>query len=85
MINIGNCMFLSYKQIQAVLDPKSAPVKKMIKIAEDKGRLYDATKNQKTLSAIVTVNNVIYLSCVTPKTIRARIRKLTGMDITDEE
>lgn len=82
MINIGNYMFVAREQIQAVLDIKQARVQEMVAEAQAKRHVYDCTKGN-IATAIVTLNNNIYLSSMNTRTINARIMREMGKNPDD--
>ena len=51
MINIGFGNLVAAQKIVSVVSPESAPIKRMIQDARDKGRLIDASYGRKSRSA----------------------------------
>ena len=72
MINIGFGNIVSANRIIAVISPESAPVKRIISEARDKGLLIDATYGRKTRAVIVTDSSHVILSAIQPKTVANR-------------
>ena len=72
MINIGFGNIVSANRIIAVISPESAPVKRIISEARDKGLLIDATYGRKTRAVIVTDSCHVILSAVQPETVANR-------------
>ena len=72
LINIGFGNLVSYLKVVAVVSPESAPIKRMIQEAREKGTLIDATYGRKTRTVIVTDSDHIILCAVTPETIGSR-------------
>ena len=70
-IGFGNLIFAN--RIVAVMDPSSAPVKRMISESKDNGLLIDATFGRKSRSVIVTDSDHIILSAVQPETVKERM------------
>ena len=70
-IGFGNQVFAN--RIVAVMDPGSAPTKRMISESKDNGLLIDATLGRKSRSAIVTDSDHIILSAVQPETVKERM------------
>ena len=64
MINIGFGNIVSANRIIAVISPESAPVKRIISDARDKGLLIDATYGRKTRAVIVTDSSHVILSAI---------------------
>lgn len=68
-INIGLGNFVSADRIIAIVSPDSAPVKRMVSEAKDKGLAVDSTYGRRTRSVIVMDNGQIVLSAIQPETI----------------
>ena len=69
-IGFGN-MVNSDKMI-AVLQPDSAPVKRIVQEAKAKGMLVDATCGRRTRAVIITDSYHVILSAIQPETIASR-------------
>ena len=82
LINIGFGNVVSANRIIAIISPESAPIKRIIQEARDKGMLIDATYGRRTRSVVVTDSGHILLSAVQPETVANR---LTMNDAEDEE
>ena len=81
MINIGFGNIVSANRIIAVISPESAPVKRIISEARDKGLLIDATYGRKTRAVIVTDSCHVILSAIQPETVANRFNPDTaGME-----
>ena len=72
LINIGYGNMVSSSRIVAVVAPDSAPIKRLISEARDKGSLIDATYCRRTRAVIITDSDHIILSAVAPETIGGR-------------
>lgn len=72
LINIGFGNIASANRIVSVVSPDSAPIKRMIQEARDRGLLIDATYGRKTRAVIVTDSKHIILTPVQPETIANR-------------
>jgi regulator of extracellular matrix RemA (YlzA/DUF370 family) len=73
IINIGFGNIVSAQRIVAVINPDSAPVKRLIQDSRDKGVIIDATQGRRTRAVIVTDSNFLILSALQPETIAGRI------------
>ena len=69
LINIGFGNMVSANRIIAVISPESAPVKRVISEARDKGLLIDATYGRKTRAVIITDSSHVILSAIQPETV----------------
>ena len=83
LINIGFGNIVSANRIVAIVSPESAPIKRLIQEARDKGILIDATYGRRTRAVIVTDSDHIILSAVQPETVAQRLNNKTNnkMDI----
>jgi len=72
-INIGFGNVVLSGRIVAVISPESAPVKRLIQDARDKGSLIDATYGRRTRAVIITDSTHIVLSALQPETLSNRI------------
>lgn len=73
LINIGYGNVVLADKIVAIVSPESAPIKRMIQDAREKGNLIDASYGRRTRSVIISESNHIILSSVQPETIAGRI------------
>lgn len=87
LINIGFGNMVSSARLLAVVSPDSAPIKRMIQEARDRGMLIDASYGRKTRSVIIMDTDHVILSAIQPETVAGRA---TGkidetLDIEEEE
>ena len=75
LINIGFGNIVSANRMIAVISPESAPVKRIISEAREKGLLIDATYGRKTKSVIICDSDHIILSAVQTETVVSRLNK----------
>lgn len=79
LINIGYGNIISAQRVITIVNPDSAPIKRMIQEAKESGHCIDATLGRRTRSVIITDSNHIVLSAIQPETIANRF---TGKDHT---
>ncbi len=72
-LNIGYGNVVSANRIIAIISPESAPIKRIIQEAKEKGVLIDATYGRKTRCVIVMDNGSVVLSPNMPETIGGRL------------
>ena len=72
-LSVGYENIVSAARVVAVVNPDSAPVKRMVKEAKDKNQAIDATCGKPTRSIIVTDSGHIILSSLCPKKIGLRM------------
>ena len=83
LINIGYGNMISSSRLVAVVSSESAPVRRIIQDARDKGMLIDATCGRSTRSVLVMDSGHVILSAVQPETLALRCSGEKGND-TDE-
>ena len=75
LINIGFGNIVSVNRIIAIVSPESAPIKRMVQEAKDKGTAIDATYGRRTRAVIIMDSGHIILSAVQPETVAGRLEK----------
>ena len=73
LVNIGFGNMVSVERIVAVISPDSAPIKRIIREAEDDGSLVNATYGRRTKAVIITDSDHVILSALQPETISGRL------------
>lgn len=73
LINIGFGNLAAADRVVAVVSPDSAPIKRMVQDARDKGRLIDACYGRKARSVIFTDCEQIILCAIAAETINSRV------------
>ena len=69
LIPIGYGNAVSASRLVAVVSPESAPIKRIIQDARDRGMLIDATYGRKTKSVLVMDSDHVILSASSPASI----------------
>ncbi len=82
LINIGFGNIISARRLVAIVSPESAPIKRIIQDARDRGVLIDATYGRRTRAVIIMDSDHIILSAVQPSTVAHRLDE--NADIEDE-
>ena len=72
LINIGFGSMIVAGRILAVVDPDSAPIKRVVQEARDRGMLIDASYGHKTKAVILMDTDHVILSALTPDAISER-------------
>ncbi len=80
LINIGFGNMVSASKLIAIVSPESAPIKRIVQEARDKGVLIDATYGRRTRAVIIMDSDHVVLSAVQPETVANRLT-----DTDDEE
>jgi extracellular matrix regulatory protein A len=72
LINIGFGNIVSANRIITIVSPESAPIKRIITEAREKGLLVDATYGRRTRAVIITDSCHVVLSAIQPETVAHR-------------
>lgn len=73
LINIGFGNMVSASKLVAIVSPESAPIKRIISEAKEKGTLIDATHGRRTRAVIITDSDLIILTYLQSETVAARL------------
>mgnify|MGYP001053463767 CR=1 FL=1 len=83
LIHIGFGNIVNTAKIIAIVSPESAPVKRLVQNAKEKGLAIDATQGRRTKSVLVMENSQVVLSALLPETIAGRVQ--SGAEAAPEE
>ncbi len=72
LINIGFGNIVCANRVVAIVSPESAPIKRVVTDARDRGQLIDATYGRRTRAVIITDSSHIILSAIQPETVAHR-------------
>ena len=72
LINIGFGSMIAAGRLLAIVAPDSAPIKRVIQEARDRGMLIDASYGRKTKSVLLMDTDHVILSALTPEALSAR-------------
>ncbi len=84
LINIGFGNMVNASRVIAIVSPDSAPIKRIIQDARDKGMLIDATYGRRTRAVVVTDVNFVILSAIQPETVGNRLSVVDSGEVDDE-
>jgi len=73
LINIGFGNVVSAQKLVAIVSPESAPIKRIVQDARDRGTLIDATYGRRTRAVLIMESEHVILSAVQPETVAGRI------------
>ncbi|MDI3546407.1 MAG: extracellular matrix regulatory protein [Halanaerobiales bacterium] len=73
LINIGFGNIVAGNRVIAVVSPESAPIKRIIQEARERGMLIDATYGRRTRAVIITDSDHVILSAIQPETVSHRL------------
>ncbi len=72
LINIGFGNIVCANRVIAIVSPESAPIKRIIADARERGQLVDATYGRRTRAVIITDSSHVILSAIQPETVAHR-------------
>lgn len=75
MLNVGNKAFVKMDEIEVVMAPESAPIKRLVSDAKDAGTCIDLTYGKKTKSVLVLKSGKLVLSTVLASTLASKMVK----------
>ena len=84
LINIGFGSMVAAGSLLSVLAPDSAPIKRVIQEARDRGMLIDASYGRKTQAVLLMDTDHVILSALTPQTLLERWQNQEAKDIEEE-
>ena len=82
LVNIGFGNMVSANRMIAIVSPESAPIKRIVQEAKERGTLIDATHGRRTRAVIITDSDHIILTYLQSETVASRI---TDDEIVDTE
>ncbi len=83
LVNIGFGNMVAENRIVAIVSPESAPIKRIVQEAKERGVLIDATHGRRTRAVIVTDSDHIILTYLQCETVTNRISE--AEDVTYDE
>ena len=72
LLNIGFGSMVAAGRVLAIVAPDSAPIKRGVQEARDRGMLIDASYGRKTQAVLLMDTDHVILSAMTPETLSAR-------------
>ncbi len=84
LINVGFGNIVSGSRVIAIVNPDSAPIKRIVQEAKERSMVIDATCGRRTRSVIVTDSDHIILSAIQTETIAGRAEQSGEVGDKDE-
>ncbi len=85
LLNIGYGNMVAGDRIVAIVSPDSAPIKRIIQEARERGVLIDASYGRRTRSVLIADTGHVILSALTPEVIAVRVEgRENGKEAADE-
>ncbi|EOQ39762.1 hypothetical protein SAMN02745978_01165 [Butyricicoccus pullicaecorum DSM 23266] len=75
---------VSANRLVAIVSPDSAPIKRIVQEARDRGIVIDATYGRRTRAVLITDSDHVILSAIQPETIAGRVDTREDDDEGDE-
>ena len=75
LVNIGFGSMVASNRILAIVAPDSAPIKRLIQEARDRGMLIDASYGRKTAGVLLMDTDHVILCAVSPEVLGQRMRE----------
>ncbi len=85
LVNIGFGNLVSADRIISIVSPESAPIKRIVQDAKERGTLIDATHGRRTRAVIITDSDHIILTYLQAETVAYRIADENAVDEEDTD
>ncbi|KYP79754.1 DUF370 domain-containing protein [Ferroacidibacillus organovorans] len=72
LIDLGYGSYVASARILSIVNPESAPIKRLIQDAREQMKLIDATFGKKTRAVIIVDSGHVILAAIEPETVTAR-------------
>ena len=73
LVHIGFGSIINMNRVLAIIDPDSAPIKRMIQQAREESKLIDTTYGRKTKALIILDSGHLVTTALEPKTLMKRL------------
>ena len=85
LVNIGFGNMINAQRLVSIVSPESAPIKRVIREAEDKRILVNATYGRRTRAVIIMDSGHVVLSSLQPETVANRLNEKEDEEMTGNE
>ena len=85
LINIGFGSMIAAGRVLAIVEPDSAPIKRVVQEARERGMLIDASYGRKTKAVILMDTDHVILSAMSTETLAARWKDKEAQTSEEEE
>ena len=85
LVNIGFGNMVSANRLVSIVSPESAPIKRIIQDAKERGTLIDATHGRRTRAVIITDSDHIILTYLQSETLANRIDESEELDAEEDK
>ena len=84
LVNIGFGNMINAQRVIAIVSPESAPIKRMIVDAKEKGMLIDATHGRKTRAVLLSDSDHVILSYLQTEKLGERFNDMSSENNGEE-
>ncbi len=85
LVNIGFGNMVSANRMIAIVSPESAPIKRIIQDAKERGTLIDATHGRRTRAVIITDSDHVVLTYLQSETLANRMAEEDALEEDEED
>ncbi|MGN1320797.1 MAG: DUF370 domain-containing protein [Acutalibacteraceae bacterium] len=85
LVNIGFGNMISANRMIAIVSPESAPIKRIIQDAKERGTLVDATHGRRTRAVIITDSDHIFLTYLSPEIVANRMADENAVEYMEDK
>ncbi len=85
LVNIGFGNMVSANRMVAIVSPESAPIKRIVQEAKEKGTLIDATHGRRTRAVIITDSDNVILTYLQSETVANRVNEEESVQYEEEQ
>ena len=85
LINVGFGNMVAAERLVAIVSPESAPIKRIIQDAKERGQLIDATYGRRTRAVLIADSDHVILSAVQPETVANRMADDSEEELDEQE
>lgn len=85
LLNIGFGNLVNAQRLLAIVGPDSAPIRRTIQEARERGVLIDATYGRKTRAVLLMDSDHVVLSAIPPEVVAGRLAGKESPDPAEEE
>lgn len=85
LINIGFGSMIVNSRVLSILEPESAPIKRLVQEARERGMLIDASYGRKTKSVLLMDTDHIILSALAPDVLYERWQEKENGEVQEDK
>ena len=85
LLNIGFGSMVAAGRVLAMMEPDSAPIKRVVQEARDRGMLIDASYGRKTKAVLLMDTDHVILSAISPEAIADRWNDKNNTSYQEDE